>query len=154
MIADKKTRIENICAYLVNLYRDKNAAYGDAFGKTFKEMGIISAVTRMTDKMERIKSLCLGGEEYGESMMDTLHDLALYAMMTIVERQLQGPFEVEGQTYWPRPDKEWGEEAQSCPNTPLVTPEFFMFCPACRTKFTKLSSFYQHYEASCGKAKK
>jgi hypothetical protein len=75
----------SICNELNCIYEIKNKSYGDAFGKTFQELGIISAVTRMTDKMERIKSLCKGATENDESLQDTLKDLANYCIMTIIE---------------------------------------------------------------------
>jgi hypothetical protein len=76
-----------ICAELSDIYLTKNKSYGDAFGKTFQELGIISAVTRMTDKMERIKSLCKGAAENDESLKDTLRDLANYCVMTLIEME-------------------------------------------------------------------
>jgi hypothetical protein len=78
-----------ICAELGLIYEKKNQTYGDAFGKTFKELGPISAVTRMTDKMNRIVSLVKGQENLvaDESLIDTLRDLANYCIMTIIEME-------------------------------------------------------------------
>jgi nucleoid-associated protein YejK len=84
-LMDKITVHKNICADLNGIYQAKNKAYGDAFGKTYQELGIISSVTRMTDKMERIKSLCRGAEQNDESLKDTLLDLANYCIMTLIE---------------------------------------------------------------------
>ena len=67
------------------MYVSKNDAYGDSFSKTFNELGIISSVTRMNDKMERIKSLVMGAKENDEKLEETLRDLANYAIMTIME---------------------------------------------------------------------
>lgn len=77
-----------ICDYLNNLYASKNADYGNAFGDTFKELGIVSAITRITDKTNRLKSLCKPGADQqvnDESVRDTLLDLANYAIMTVIE---------------------------------------------------------------------
>lgn len=87
---DHKTKLERhkeICTELSKTYRKKNEAYGDSFGKTFRELGIISAVTRMEDKMNRIASLAAGAknEVADESIRDTLKDLANYAIMTLIE---------------------------------------------------------------------
>ena len=39
------------------LYERKNHDYGNSFSETFRKLGIISAATRMLDKMNRIVSL-------------------------------------------------------------------------------------------------
>jgi hypothetical protein len=49
-----------LCEELNKVYQAKNIAYGDSFGKTFQELGVISAVTRMYDKFNRIKALSTG----------------------------------------------------------------------------------------------
>lgn len=78
-----------ICKDLNKTYREKNIAYGDAFGKTFQELGIISAITRMSDKWNRVKALALGAENkvVDESLRDTLMDLANYCIMTLIEME-------------------------------------------------------------------
>lgn len=80
---------KKICSELSEAYRKKNAAYGDSFGKTYRELGIISAVTRMEDKMNRIVSLATGtkNEVTDESIKDTLGDLANYSIMTLIEME-------------------------------------------------------------------
>lgn len=68
------------------LYAEKNRRYGDAFSRRFKEFGMLSAVIRLDDKMERLKYLCQAPQDCGdESVRDTLIDLANYAVMTIME---------------------------------------------------------------------
>lgn len=84
---------EQICSELTELYRKKNADYGDSFSKTFEEEGYAMARIRLSDKLERFKSLSrkFDSDPYGhpevsdESMMDTLMDLANYAIMTLIE---------------------------------------------------------------------
>lgn len=85
----KADRHAEICHELNDIYRKKNEAYGDSFGKTYQELGIISAVTRMSDKMNRITSLATGAknEVADESIRDTLKDLANYAIMTLIEME-------------------------------------------------------------------
>jgi hypothetical protein len=85
---DKIQHHKQICDLLQRIYTEKNKAYGDAFGKTYQELGIISAVTRMTDKMERIKKLALGAEQNDEPLKDTLLDLANYCIMTLIEMEV------------------------------------------------------------------
>ena len=53
----KTQRHADICAELNDIYHRKNADYGDSFGETFRKLGIISAVTRITDKVNRLHSL-------------------------------------------------------------------------------------------------
>lgn len=76
-----------ICNKLRTIYQDKNEAYGDSFGKTYRELGIISAVTRMSDKMERIKALVMGAENrvLDEKLEDTILDLANYCILTLMQ---------------------------------------------------------------------
>jgi hypothetical protein len=83
---DKYEQHKDICTALNIIYKSKNTAYGDAFGKTFDELGIISAVTRMYDKFNRIKALVTGEEnKTDESIKDTLMDLANYCILTLIE---------------------------------------------------------------------
>ena len=82
----KFERHEEICKELNQIYRAKNHDYGDSFGETFKKLGIISAVTRITDKVNRLQSLCTNENKVkDESINDTLRDLANYAIMTLIE---------------------------------------------------------------------
>lgn len=75
-----------ICEQLNQIYRDKNHDYGDSFGETFEKLGIISAVTRITDKVNRLQILCTKESKVkDESIRDTLMDLANYAIMTLIE---------------------------------------------------------------------
>lgn len=69
------------------LYERKNHDYGNSFSETFRKLGIISAVTRMLDKMNRIVSLVTKDQQKvnDESLRDTLIDIANYAVMTIME---------------------------------------------------------------------
>ena len=74
-----------VCKELNNLYKIKNHDYGDSFGETYKKLGIISAVTRITDKVNRLQSLCTKDALVDESIKDTLMDLANYSIMTLIE---------------------------------------------------------------------
>jgi hypothetical protein len=71
--------------YLDDIRARKRHDYGDSFGKLFSEFGIISAVVRIADKVERLKTLCRCAPEVEETMRDTLIDLANYAIMTVFE---------------------------------------------------------------------
>ena len=58
---DRVKTHEEICKKLNDIYSRKNSDYGNSFGETFEKLGIISAVTRITDKVNRIQSLASAG---------------------------------------------------------------------------------------------
>lgn len=74
---------------LNEIYEQKNRAYGNSFGDTYKDLGIISAVTRINDKFNRLKTLAKNKEinQGDESIADTLLDMANYCIMTYMELQ-------------------------------------------------------------------
>ena len=76
-----------ICQKLNQVYKAKNHDYGDSFGDTYKKLGIISAVTRLSDKMNRLMSLAVSydAQVKDEKIEDTLLDMANYAIMTLIE---------------------------------------------------------------------
>lgn len=79
---------EGITKEMNETYKRKNADYGNSFGKQFEEFGMISSVVRLTDKLERLKSLTIGKNQQqvnNESIEDTLLDMANYAIMTVME---------------------------------------------------------------------
>lgn len=86
---DKLTEHKEICEYLNELYRKKNADYGDSFGKSFDDWGMTMACIRLGDKLNRLTSLAKSKDPGylvdDESVEDTLMDLANYAIMTIIE---------------------------------------------------------------------
>ena len=75
------------CAKLNAIYSQKNKAYGNSFGETFKKLGIISAVTRIADKYNRLANLATNPniDQGDESIKDTLLDMANYCIMTYME---------------------------------------------------------------------
>lgn len=86
-------RHKELCAQLTDTYQKKNADYGNSFGKTFADLGIISAITRIADKYNRIKNLAkLPADRQrvkAESITDTLLDMANYCIMTVIEIENQ-----------------------------------------------------------------
>jgi hypothetical protein len=78
-----------LCKELNDTYECKNKDYGNSFGDTYKKLGIVSAITRITDKYNRLLSLCMKPEEErkvkDESIKDTLMDMANYCLMTVIE---------------------------------------------------------------------
>ena len=87
----KVDKLEQLTKQLIETYKAKNKDYGDSFADSFKEFGITSAVVRMNDKMNRIKSLSKGEDRQvkDESLIDSLMDLANYALMTVIELDQQ-----------------------------------------------------------------
>lgn len=69
------------------LYAEKNEKYDDAFSKTYAEYGPTVAIIRLEDKLNRIKALVAAGldDSNGESLVDTLIDMANYANMFLIE---------------------------------------------------------------------
>lgn len=86
---DRVQKHKEICEQLNKIYAQKNHDYGDSFGQTFDKLGIISAITRISDKYNRLVSLCTKPEEErqvkDESITDTLLDMANYCIMTVIE---------------------------------------------------------------------
>lgn len=76
----------NVTGEMADTYARKNATYNDSFGKSVEKYGFISALTRMSDKFNRVENLILGAknEVPDESLEDTLIDLACYSVMTLV----------------------------------------------------------------------
>ena len=78
----------SICEDLNEIYARKNHDYGDSFGKGYAEYGMVMAVIRLEDKLNRLKSLIKAESLVkDESINDTLMDLANYAIMTVIERE-------------------------------------------------------------------
>ena len=86
-IEPKVARHYKICQKLNQVYKAKNHDYGDSFGDTYKKLGIISAVIRLSDKMNRLMSLAVSHDAQvkDEKIEDTLLDMANYAIMTLIE---------------------------------------------------------------------
>lgn len=82
---------KKICDYLNDLYTRKNHDYGDSFHLSFLEEGMAMARIRLSDKLSRFKTLSKrqAQQVQDESMRDTLLDLANYAIMTVMEMDIQ-----------------------------------------------------------------
>lgn len=124
---DKFMTHEKICKKLTELYKRKNHDYGDSFGKSFVEYGMTMPCIRLEDKLNRLKALTRkDAEVMDETIDDTLMDLANYAIMTLVERELDATQIVHKRLfYFPgcdacakcwHFDKHQGPEAAACQN--------------------------------------
>lgn len=87
---DKVQKHGEICREINELYAKKNHDYGDSFGQTFKEEGFAMSRIRLSDKLNRFKTLSRGAKQEvnDESIRDTLIDLANYAIMTVLEMEV------------------------------------------------------------------
>ncbi len=87
----KYDKLKDLTNEILKIYMDKNADYGDSFSKSYKEFGIIAPVVRMSDKMERIKQLSKTEDirVKDEPIRDTFIDIANYALMTVIEMDLE-----------------------------------------------------------------
>lgn len=78
------------------IYAEKNAAYGNSFTDSLDEDGLIVAKIRLNEKLNRFKQLYKNFPENhntDESLLDTLTDLANYAVITA--SWLSGKLEVD-----------------------------------------------------------
>lgn len=78
-----------ICGYLNDTYARKNKDYGNSFSRTYDDLGIVSCVTRIADKFNRLVNLAQKPDTerkvLDESVEDTLLDMANYCIMTVME---------------------------------------------------------------------
>lgn len=77
---------KDVTEWMNNVYERKNADYGNSFGETFEEYGLVSSAVRLNDKLKRFKRLIKQeAQVQDESIKDTLLDIANYAVLTLVE---------------------------------------------------------------------
>lgn len=85
---DKVKLHQEICEKLNKIYQQKNADYGDSFAKARKEVPNYT-LGKLYDKFERFKQLSKHENQVkDESIIDTLYDLANYAILELIERGL------------------------------------------------------------------
>lgn len=94
-------KFKQITEELIALYEKKNKAYGNAFSHTYERLGLISAVTRINDKNNRLVNLAINKDidNLNESIDDTLRDMACYCIMTLMELDNRNEFgwDVQGE---------------------------------------------------------
>lgn len=74
---------ESLCCELIALHEKKNKDYGGAFYKSMSKFGIVTVLSILDHKFNRLESLFKNGkaEVTDESFEDTLKDIACYAIM-------------------------------------------------------------------------
>ena len=84
-MTDNEKRFRQKIEKLAKVYVAKNKDYGDSFTRSLDKRGIVASIVRMEDKMNRIDSLYdKPTTEVDESLVDSLEDLANYAIMTAI----------------------------------------------------------------------
>jgi len=105
VIESRPEQFKRIALELSEMYAKKNADYGNSFGDTFSDVGIISAYTRISDKFNRFKHAVTSGEKFNyESLGNTISDLGCYCIMTLIELQAERPVPTPKHTVMPQPD--------------------------------------------------
>lgn len=85
VLSDNVQSFMDITTNMAKTYAAKNHDYGNSFEQSCDKFGLIAAVVRLGDKMNRIESLAVKKAEVkDESIKDTLLDLANYAIMTVM----------------------------------------------------------------------
>lgn len=87
---ETKTAMEihkDLCVDIHSMCVKKNHDYGDSAHKIYEEYGLNSYLIRMSDKMSRIKTLIRTEEQQvkDESIIDSLKDLANYALLATID---------------------------------------------------------------------
>ena len=84
-LSDNVVKHDDYCVILNNTYALKNQKYGDSFWESISKYGLIAALTRISDKFNRLEQLIINkedGSDTDESLKDTLLDMANYCIMT------------------------------------------------------------------------
>lgn len=83
---DQFNHHKDLCINIHNTFKQKNLAYGNSFEESVLKYGLISALTRMSDKWNRIENLVLNPstDTGDEPLKDSLLDLANYCLMTVM----------------------------------------------------------------------
>tara|TARA_Y100000022_G_C13141577_1_gene325212 strand:- start:369 stop:638 length:270 start_codon:yes stop_codon:yes gene_type:complete len=81
-MSDRVKQLEDIHKNALEVFKRKNADYGDSFAK----YGIVGIITRLEDKMSRCVSISKNKVELveNEKLTDTLLDLHNYAAMGLM----------------------------------------------------------------------
>ena len=73
----KIDRFHEIVNSMANLYAKKNENYGDSFGQLYKDLGPISGLVPLHNKLDRLTNLIKGGRNDFESIEDIIENREL-----------------------------------------------------------------------------
>lgn len=78
--------VREVLQKMGDIFAIKNKKYGNSFEVSVDKYGMIAALTRISDKFNRIENLILTGDNGtdDEAITDTLIDMANYCVMTAV----------------------------------------------------------------------
>lgn len=86
LIPKKCVAFRDITNDIYDTFKAKNHDYGNSFSELFAECGMTYAYGHLSEKLKRVKSLMSDEAKVkGESMKDSLLDLANYAILTVME---------------------------------------------------------------------
>lgn len=94
----KIDRFKAITSQMADLYAKKNQNYGDSFGKLYSDLGPMSGLVPLHNKLDRATNLLKGDKNHFESIKDTLIDLANYSIMLYIELENDPDFKDEAES--------------------------------------------------------
>jgi len=107
-------KFELVCKSLLKLYTKKNEDYGDSFGQLHEDYGDVVTLIKLRDKLNRLETIYFneGGENF-EPLLDSLVDLACYAIMGISVRMPDPEIKPDDAPFAPRSAEYWDNLANS-----------------------------------------
>lgn len=84
--------MKNTFKNMLETFVFKNKKYGNSFEVSLDKYGSIAALTRISDKFNRIENLILSNDSgtADETVIDTLLDMANYCVMTAIYMENSG----------------------------------------------------------------
>lgn len=84
--------VRNVLNHMGDVFAIKNEKYGNSFEISLDKYGMIAALTRISDKFNRIENLILNNDigTDDEAITDTLIDMANYCVMTAIYMKNSG----------------------------------------------------------------
>lgn len=90
-LTQREVELREACLALADILVAKNQNYGDSFKKYYDKRGPVSVEMRLEDKMNRLSALIDGEpDKVGESLADTLLDIAGYGILSYIEEKRKG----------------------------------------------------------------
>ena len=80
-----KEEHKKLCDLMHETYIKKNSDYGNSFSDLYDEYGSIISEIHIREKFDRFKQLRTNESQIGESIEDTLMDMANYCLLTLLE---------------------------------------------------------------------
>ena len=80
-----KEEHKKLCDLIHEIYIKKNSDYGNSFSDLYDEYGSIISEIHIREKFNRFKQLRTNESQVGESIENTLMDMANYCLLTLLE---------------------------------------------------------------------